>query len=281
MSTRAKRYLDLKPRNKNEAVFKKLKRNNIFKARIRTLKYIGMMLGLVVVFMLVCIFVFFRVHSYEITGNTAGYDESSIEECTGIERGMNIYFADLDKAERNILKNYPFVRSVRISRSIPTTLKIDLDCDPTSYFMDIENEYFVLTADLRVAARYPDAESMKTEYPNAKKLVCSDVKRAVVGENVTFMDSKYYDEAMTVLTSVEESDVFAKLTGINMRNKFDVQLIYDDRFKALLGGTGDFRLKLSFLNEIMKDMEGSKGTVDVSDAEVGYVIINNMISFTD
>ena len=265
----------------NESVFRKIKKNNALKARLRALKYIGILLGLIVAFLLVIVFVFFRVHHYDITGNTAGYDVEMLAVSTGIKYNSNIYAANLRTAEEKILKDYPFVQSVKITRNIPTTIKIELKCDPTAYYIDIENEYFILTSDLRIAGRYKELDKLKEAYPDAKKFVCSDIKRAVRGERIQFMDSKYYDECMTVLDSVERSDVFPQVTGINMKNKFDVQLIYDDRFKALLGGSGDFALKLSFLSEIMKDMEGSKGTVDVSDAETGYVIINNAVTFSE
>jgi cell division protein FtsQ len=76
----------------------------------------------------------FAVRHVEIKGSRRLADEQ-IAKLTGVELGRNMFQIDTDDAERRVLRE-PWVREVKITRQLPSTLRIEL----------VERQAFALAA---------------------------------------------------------------------------------------------------------------------------------------
>ena len=109
-----------------------------------------------------------------------------------------------------------------------------------------------------------------------KKISCKKVDSAFVGQPISFLDSSYRDYFLDVLQVLKQSEMYGKITSITATSKFQMKIMYDDRFEISLGDSSDLNIKLLFSSEIIKTFnEEQKGSLDVRDPSKGYVEIQN------
>ncbi len=262
-----------KPTKKNVG-FERLKRKNSTKLLRQRVLYTVLIVLLLAVFLIGIVGIFFRVHSITVKGNTV-YSDSDIISASGIEKDMNIYLIDDHSVVTAILSGFPYVRTVKVSREIPSSVTLTLKCDEPNYYTEIGGECFVLSRDLRVINRFESKEDVLTAHPEIKKLIGGEVSRAVVGSELEYVNSSYSKQAKQLLSLLESAEVFEGISAVDFSDRFNVQLTYDSRLKANIGNSDDIELKLRFMNEIVKDLGEARGTIDLKDVEAAYVLLNN------
>lgn len=105
------------------------------KLAARVLAALKLVMGLAIVIG-VALAVAYSVHRYALTTprfalktielvGAQRLSAARIEELGGLEKGKNLFSLDVEQAERKILEN-PWVGSVRITRELPSTLKVEI-----------------------------------------------------------------------------------------------------------------------------------------------------------
>lgn len=265
------------PTKKNVG-FERLKRKNSTRLLRQRVLYTVLIVLLLAVFVIGIVGIFFRVHTITVKGNTV-YSDSEIISESGIEKDMNIYLIDDRSVSTAILSAFPYVRTVKLTREIPTGVTLTLKCDEPNYYTEIGGECFVLSRELRVMQRFDTKEELLTAHPDIKKLIGGEVRRAVVGSELEYVSKSYSKQAKELLLILESAEVFAGISSIDFSDRFNVQLTYDSRLKANIGNSDDIELKLRFMNEIVKDLGQARGTIDIKDVEAAYVLLNNDESY--
>ena len=226
---------------------------------------------LAAVFAVLVVALFFRVSEVRVVGNTY-YNDQDIIDASGIEYKKNIFLIDSGNVASSIISQFPFIKTVRLSRQVPSTIVLKLESDEALFYTDIAGEFFIISRDMRVVGIEKSAEDAEKRYPGTKRLVTPAVSEAVVGREIVFVRESYADEVRKLAASLSASEVFEGVTTFDVSNKFAVRLIYGHKIKATLGDASDFDLKLRFLNEIIKDVGDKGGTVDLDTVEMGYFI---------
>ena len=228
---------------------------------------------LLAVFIIGIVGIFFRVHAITVKGNTV-YSDSDIITASGIEKDMNIYLIDDKSVVTAILSKFPYVRTVKLSREIPNSVTLTLNCDEPNYYTEIAGECFVLSRELRVMNRFESKDELLASHPDIKKLIGGDVKRAVVGSELEYVSRSYSRQAKALLNILEATEVFEGVSAIDFSDRFNVYVTYQGRLKANIGNSDDIELKLRFMNEIVKDLGEARGTIDIKDVEAAYVLLD-------
>lgn len=258
--------------------FERLKRKNSTKLLRQRILFTVLIIVLLAVFIIGTVAIFFRVHSITVKGNTV-YKDSDIISASGIKRDMNIYRIDDKSVVTAILSRFPYVRTVKVERSIPNSITVKVDCDEPNYYTEIAGECFVLSGELRVMQRFETKEKLLETHPDIKKLTGGDIKRAVVGDELIFVRDSYSDQAKQLLSVLESTEIFAGVSSIDFSDRFNVYVTYAGRLKANIGNSDDIELKLRFMNEIVKDLGEARGTIDIKDVEAAYVLLDSDADF--
>ena len=96
------------------------------KRRLRRVASTVAILGVIIVIgVILSLTVLFKTQTYKVIGNSL-YLESDIISTCGIAEGENIFLAPKKPAEERIVKRFPYIESVKVSFSIPDTIKIDI-----------------------------------------------------------------------------------------------------------------------------------------------------------
>lgn len=258
--------------------FERLKRKNLYKRIRRMALYVLLAVFLICALLAVAVFVFFNVKTIRISGS-GPYSEQDIVDASGIEIGTNLYRLDVDEICTNISEKYPLVRSVRVERNVPSTVILRIDYDKPAYYTELGEDCLLISDKLRVLEITDDPVQLLNRYPGILKIRFAPVRRAVVGEKISFKNRNYIDSIEKFLAEITSSDVYDKLTSIDASDRFNISIVYEHRLKALLGSENDMNVKLMFFKGIVADLGSSSGTVDIKDAETGYVILSAETDF--
>lgn len=263
------------PEKRADLGFERLKRKNSRRLFTQRLFYLILLAVLLVVFAVGAVAIFFKVSSVTVTGNGEIYSEEEIVEASGIKKGMNIYLVDDDSVVTNLLSAFPYVKTVTVDRNIPSNVTLELRCDLPNYYFEISGEYFVVSRDLRVVQRYTDKEAMKADLPKIKKLTAGDIKSAIVGSELIFVNSSYAKSLKELLSVLEATELFDGVSSVDLTDRFNMYVVYDGRLKANIGNSDELALKLRFMNEVVKDLGEARGTIDIKNVEAAYVLLNS------
>ena len=260
--------------DKSGGGFERLKRKNSARLLGQRVFYVVLLAVLLVVFIIGAVAIFFRVHSITVKGNTV-YEDADIIAASGIERDMNIYLIDDKSVATGILSAFPYVKTVKVDRNIPSGVTLTLKCDEPNYYMDIKGEYFVVSRELRVMQRFLSKEELLSTHPDIRRLTGGEIRSAIVGSEVVFVNEAYSQAAKELLAILESTEVFSGVSSVDFSDRFNVYVVYDGRLKANIGNSDDTELKLRFMNEIVKDLGEARGTIDIKDVEAAYVLLSS------
>ena len=121
--------------------------------------------------------------------------------------------------------------------------------------------------------------TLTQKYSDIKKIKLAPVSRAVVGEKIVFKSKNYSESLEEFLSVVSENALYPSLTLLDATSRFNISVVYEHRLKALLGSVSNMQVKLMFFGGIIGDLGDSSGTVDIKDAEVGYVTLSSDVEF--
>ena len=256
-----------------EAAMHMARRERLRRVR-RVVLTVLLSLALCVILAAACVALFFKVGTVTVSGSGI-YDDWRIREASGIVTGSNLYKIDKAAVAERIIMSLPYIRGVSIRRSLPSTVIITVTEDEPLYYCEVGGEYFLLSATLRVLERTDDPEGLRTRFPSIIRLVTLDISRAVVGEEVAFYDSDYFDYALEMLAVFAGCPLADKLTTINFNDKYDIYLVYDGRFRIEIGSVDSLALKMTMASEVLASMSDSyQGLLNVEN-DPAYVILGS------
>ncbi len=223
---------------------------------------------------------FFSVDSVIVNMTTheeQNYDVSTVRKASGVSEGDILFFIDKAEIEENIKKSLPFIDSVTVKKEFPNTLTITVEEERESFYFRYDDRYFVISSDLKVLALFDEESKLKSaEYYN--KLIpvaLDDVKRIEMTKTVIFFDENSYRRSEKVLSLISESELYDKITSVDISELYDVRIVYDDRIDIFFGDHSDeFEKKLVTVSKIIKEYgDKTKGYIYIYNPEEAQVSI--------
>lgn len=234
-----------------------------YKKRVRRIVfYTGLFLIVTAVFLLAAFAVFFKVRTINITGNSRySYDE--INAILPIKLNSNLYSFRASDIELVLEKELPYVGDVKVSRTIPSTLNIEITEAEPAMYIHIGNDYYLLSGKLRVLDHFKDKSLLS---PDVIELKASTVLRCIVGETASFVDTRSYDAITELYSHLCENGIEKDIRTIDIVSRFDITLQYKDRFSVYLGDMDYADIKIRFLIGILQRLDAEdRGKIDISD----------------
>ena len=246
---------------------------------------LAMQLGLVaamVVAVLLGVSVFFKVEKVVVYGNSS-YEAWTIRDASGIAEGENLLTFGATAACDQILDELPYVEKVRIGVSLPGTVKIYVTEYEVAYSMeDSDGSWWLVTSDGTVvekitagaAAAHTIIEGVKLHSPVVGQAAQAAEPEPEMGTNAAGEDVELpvittgedrLKAAMSIMSSLELSDVLGQVASINVSHTGDMRLWYGTRFEVLLGGTKGMDKKIAWMASTIDQLEDYQtGTLDVT-----------------
>lgn len=232
--------------------------------------------------LLILIFLF-PIRSIAVSGEVTMFNEGEIIEAAEISEGDSLFLRSSWDIKRTIRKNLPLADEIKVTKTLSGTVKIKITFDDVKYYTKVDDIYYAIDSELRVL----DSNESGAKY-SAYGAVCvrlPEVRPLEIGEKIVFYDTveetdtegetlyevvdvKYYDYVTEFLSKLEGSGFWDQADGVLLEEKYDVTLIYAQKYKIRFGSISEFDSKLRVLFGILD--EGStqyadKVEVDLSD----------------
>jgi len=248
----------------------------------RRITAIAIALGILLVLILAAV-LFIRIDTIEVAGDVTMFNESEVIRAAGVDIGDGLYWQSSFAIKRNIQRNMPLAQNIKIVKSPFGKLKITIELLGVDYYTKVGDKYYAIDSDLTVL----DSNISGSKYSayGAVLVKLPEVREPVLGEPLVFYDTveetdtegellyevkeeSFYAYTKKFLSELKESGYHTDANGVILEEKFDVRLIYAEKFQVKFGNVSDLDVKFRVLYEILA--EGSmqysdKATVDLSD----------------
>lgn len=203
-------------------------------------------------------FVFFRIDEIKVSGSTYYATESIISASTA-RKGDNLFRTDIKGIEERLTQLMVYADEVKVRRKLPSQLVITVKEAVPKYNLEQDGRYFVVSESGKILETNLSAPQgnlllvsgfeIKDTTPNAKLESNDNLKARILAE---------IDENI-------EAMKFVGIEKIDLSDRTDIKLYYDDRIEVRIGSSVDIPYKLRYtravLDSIMKtygaDYEGT------------------------
>ena len=231
------------------------------KTAIRRTAAVCIILAAALILAAVFVLIFFRVNSVSITGSER-YSEEELYGALKLSKNSNLVFTGTSALESRLRKAYPSLEKIEIKKQLPDKLIINVTDGVGKYYIKMGGEYYTVTSGLKII----DISDNVPE--NCTELITCDIASAVLGEIIKFRTETHYNYLCNLLTDVRESDTSSHITRIDMSEKFDVKLKYDDRFIIDIGAAEKTKTKLNLAQSVISTLSADdKGIIDATNTE--------------
>lgn len=213
-----------------------------------------------------------------IVENCVYSEEQSVLSAASIKKGTHSYGISKDKISDAIKKKNPYVSDVRIKRRGIDTLIITVTEDKPNFYMEFGGRYLVLSAELRVLDEYARREDMP--FSDISPIKIDHVSNAELGKVPVFEEEFRADalEYVSFLTKINESPLAGCITSADFTLRFDIRMVYKDKYEIRFGSPENFEKKLSlvartiaFLEDPANNYSGAKGIIRATvDGETSF-----------
>ncbi len=218
---------------------------------------------------------FFSIETIVVDG-TGHYSFVEVTEACGLEKGQLIFTVSEKKLNSILTDRFAFIREVKVEKQYPTTLVITLEEELPEFYFEMGGEYFLVTRSLKVLDRFEHEEQLLTRYPDVMEVLLPTVSRAIETEQVSFAvaaKSRHTDEVLTLLA---ESRLMEGITSIDLSDRFDIKIGYEDRILIRMGSATDFEDKLDLAMGMIKAYsEEATGVLYAENVEQGVAQIRD------
>ncbi|MBO4421836.1 MAG: FtsQ-type POTRA domain-containing protein [Clostridia bacterium] len=229
-------------------------------ARKRTIAFC-MIAFTVVVLIAVALFVFFRISDVTVTGSSR-FTEEELKSSLKLSSYSNLILTGKSTLESRMRSAYPSLDQITIEKELPDKLIITVTDGVGKYYMRMGGDIYVITDELKII------EQTDKIPEGCAELISCDIVSAVTGQIITFRTGTHYNYLVRLLDTIEEHGISPHITCVDMSEKFNVKLRYDDRFIIVIGDAQDAKTKLELAEAVISTLSADeKGIIDASDIE--------------
>lgn len=213
--------------------------------------------------------VFFNVTEIKYQGMTL-YTPEQIAQITGVEKGDNLLKMKPALMEENIKKTLPFVQEVTVDRQFPSTLEIRIVEAEPSCMIEEDGKYYLVSTQGRILEGDDSASGLDIPVVEGFEL-----KSITVGGSLESSDSLKAKILEEMLSDAKEIG-FEKIEVIDLTDRTDIQINYDNRLSIRLGSSLDMKTKLVSVQAVIEQKlsESYEGEVIYNSATSGISVIS-------
>ncbi len=204
--------------------------------------------------------VFFKIEKVEVAGNTK-YPPEEIIAASGIAPGQNLFRVHDDQVSEKLTQQFAYIESVRVEYRLPPRVVLKItQATPLGALESGEGEYILISREGKVLEK--NTGEPEGRYPLVKGI---QVGEAQVGSTLG-PEAAERLRMLTYLVDALESTGFPDVTQVDLTDRLNIQIIYQDRLLIQLGSEGDLEYKLQFVTYALENSveDGFEGVLDAS-----------------
>jgi hypothetical protein len=231
----------------------------------------------------IAIALFTPIGSIEVRGDVDMFNEGEIVEASGIGEGDLMILHPFFAVSHSIKENLPLVEKARVYKLPFGKVIIDVEVRELDFYTRIGDKYCAIDENLRVL----DISAKRSKYSagGAAFVMLPETRDPVTGESLIFYDTveetdtegellyevkeeRYYGYVSNFLSAISDNGAIKEHTdGIDLREKFNVTLVYQMKYQVRFGAATALDSKLGVLSSILEDgsvVNMTKAVIDIS-----------------
>ena len=202
---------------------------------------------------------FFKVESVEVTGNSR-YSAQEIQDACGVQLGDNLYLLSKPDMVQRLHQRLPYIDEVRITRSLPNTLRVQVTEFTTVYAVEQEGTVWLLTSGGKIVETA--AERGDTPLIDGCELLAPSL-----GGDVSFaLELQNRQESLfALLTALESAELTGDVRAIHLGDPTVLTMDYTERFSVEMPSSADYPRLLRYLTLVIEELETNlTGVIDLT-----------------
>lgn len=210
---------------------------------------------------------------------SSAYSSEDIVRASEVMEGDHLYSFRSSVVSSLITHRLPQIKEVDVERKIPSTIVFNVTEEPCRYYADFYGEYRAISSSLRVMF------SLSAEEAAERGLVLLKlpaVQKAVAGDRAEFSTLKNDSYVYDIAEAVASSALSERVGIIDLRSKYDIKLVCDNKYLMILGDSENAETKLRIAASVLEDEmfnSESKARIDLSDLSKTSVVIDDQLTF--
>ncbi|WP_446899320.1 cell division protein FtsQ/DivIB [Clostridium sp. LBM24168] len=218
---------------------------------------------LLLLFLLAVLFIlsiklpYFNIRNIKVYGNK-NIQESDIIKLSRIYRGNNIFYINLNAAEKSIMSN-PYIDSVTIKRKLPSDIDINVTERNAVFFIGSNGAFYIIDKNGILLQKKDDISDMRLV-----KLTGLNVGNTRIGDMIKSNNNRKVDGIKNIGELIEGNKTSFGIIQIDVSDSLNIKA-YINNMCIKLGSADDMKEKLNkALNIIEQEkLDNAKGYVDV------------------
>ena len=235
----------------------------------------------VVIALLLGISVFFKVEKVMVSG-CVKYDEWEVKQAAGIADGENLLTIGIPQVAAKIMKQLPYVESVRIGIKLPNTVNIEIVESEVVYSVKAaDDSWWLVSSAGKVLEKAPDgsqegytkllgvslAEPVSGEQAKAKEIGSTQTDADGNPIPVTVTEAQRLTTALDITDYLERNGIIGKVISIDVTDLGNIEMWYGQQYQIKLGDDSQLLYKVSVLKSYLDSPERDpyeEGELDIS-----------------
>ncbi|MEG1682444.1 MAG: FtsQ-type POTRA domain-containing protein, partial [Oscillospiraceae bacterium] len=210
---------------------------------------------------------FFKVETTQVTG-TSRYTAQEVLVSSGVKQGDNLFLLNKNAVASQIVHQLPYVEEVRIHRTLPATLRIEVtECDAAGVIVQ-EGAGWLISPGGKIIEKIAPAKAKDYAVIDGCTLLTPAVSFPLQME-----DAHKQKEMLTLLGALRDGGMLPQTDAIHLGDPAAVTMDYGDRFAVRFVWGADYGYKLQNLQAVIDKLEVNEtGVVDLTlDGEAHFI----------
>ncbi len=198
----------------------------------------------------------FCVKEIVVEGNSL-YSDTEVLEVSAIHQGDGLLFLNTSKSEKNLYKCFPYIDNVNIQKQFPSRININIETAERTFSIRKDDVYYVFSAKGKLLEKTEElpSETIELRVPDFE-----------IDENgkIDYKDDELKELADGVRNEFLSSGI-GNIRIIDLTNKGNIVVNYDDRVSIIIGSSEDLHYKVVTAKEIISNKinQFEKGELDL------------------
>lgn len=215
--------------------------------RNMSLYYLMLATICIIIFLILSRTILFNIREYEVVGNSV-YSADRILEAGGLRIGRNMYGINLEKTAEKIEDSLIYTEEVTLRRKLPDKMIVEVTEAEAAACCEYEgSRYAVITR----AGRYLETEQLGAR-AGLILVTGMELTNVALGEAFESHDEAKKTILLNLLDSIHDT-CDGSITSIDITDRTNIELVYDNRITVDFGSSLDYEYKLLYITTLIED----------------------------
>ena len=204
---------------------------------------------------------FFHIKAIDVKGRLEIYTKQEIIDASGLKLNDSMFGFTSKGVENKITGTLPYVSRVVIKRTLPSMVMIQVTEADNALVLPYQPKgYLFLSRSLQIIRTSEGYSGKALEIYGIKPISLTP------GDILEDEEVQHIQILSEMLDKMESHQILSAATALNVSDRLNLEIIYDNRIYALLGTSSNLERKIRMLEEMVTNQLGKteRGKLDLS-----------------